>query len=337
MHSKLKVVIAIPTYRRPDRLRSQLRALTQQSKPLREKVEVHVIDNGGSEATEIESEIRGSGLHFKLTRNEANVGITQNISRCIEFSVSEYVVWLSDDDEINECYLETIFDDIAHLEKKPEMIGVNHSTTLSAQSESYMVASIDELLSKRRDLADFLFISNWVIRRSAYMRYLALVNISASGGFAIIAPLLKGLSEGGCIELSCRPLFIYKPTPIEKKWSWFKFLQGAHTLFELPLGLSMDTFSRLRRTAISFGDINLSYIYYSLLAQTGGKITPDQQWIFRKIAFAYHGLWQHQRLPGWVLLIGLRCPRSRYLVDLLHRLSRSRVKGQATSSFEGSL
>jgi glycosyltransferase involved in cell wall biosynthesis len=106
------VTVCIPTYNRADLLRSSLQSVLWQS--LRD-IEVIVSDNASTDDTE--EVVRSLGdPRVIYDRNEENIGLFANMSRCLSLGSGTYRVVLPDDDLMLPGNLER---KVAFLEKHP--------------------------------------------------------------------------------------------------------------------------------------------------------------------------------------------------------------------------
>lgn len=112
-----ELTICIPTYRRPDLLREAIAsAVGQQTSAL---FDVLVVDNDPeqepySAVDAVLAEFAGRGVRY--ARNDKNVGMFGNWNRCLELATTRYVTLLSDDDWLDERFLETM---VAAMRQRP--------------------------------------------------------------------------------------------------------------------------------------------------------------------------------------------------------------------------
>ena len=324
MNEGKRLAICIPTFNRLEELKIRLIELSEQSAGLLRQVQIYIFDNGSSKPV-LEEDIPENLKERTFIKYRANnVGVTQNIIRCYEETEVDLVALLGDDDRIKEDYLSILLERTNDFDD-PRLFGICFFTNLAKgdQHENQCVSSIEALLESVDKFANFLFISTWLVRRSDFLRYLYWAQIQSSGGFAIIAPHLMALCENSKIKLSSESIVSYEPTPLDRKWSWFKFLLNANLILELPLGLPRRTFCEFGNKLFSFGSINLSYLYECLLDDKRGNIGPIEYHSFRKLCFHYGHFCRKQRVPHWVLLLGLRLPFVRPLVFVANRVTRS--------------
>jgi abequosyltransferase len=103
--------IAIPTYKRSDYLRDNLKQLALVGKNHWNEVELIVSDNCSPDATEsVVREAQRNGLPVTYIRNEENIGSDANIAQCFNVSKGKYVLILGDDDFFMDGALTTLID-----------------------------------------------------------------------------------------------------------------------------------------------------------------------------------------------------------------------------------
>jgi glycosyltransferase involved in cell wall biosynthesis len=118
----MKLTIAIPTYNRKEQLKYTLNKLVPQ---LNSDCLLIIIDNNSDIAVEsyaIEIFKEYSFSQYEIKRNKINVGGDSNILRCFEYSDSEWLWTLSDDDEIYDNAIAII---MSSIDEFSEAISVN--------------------------------------------------------------------------------------------------------------------------------------------------------------------------------------------------------------------
>ena len=127
----MKLSIAIPTYNRASRLDKSLTDLLRlivESKN-RSQVSVFISNNGSLDNTEFVIEKNRSlfqmnGIELKSRKFNKNQGFDANVLACYAESGSEYVWFLSDDDNVIAGSIDSIISDIDAY--KPSIIFYNH-------------------------------------------------------------------------------------------------------------------------------------------------------------------------------------------------------------------
>lgn len=320
-----KLTICIPTFNRIDALKDRLDELAHQPAELLKSVSIYIFDNASDrsiQSAEIPSQLKNS---LSIRYRVSNVGMTQNIIRCYEESGSDIVTVLGDDDQICDHYLKTLLDGVETLKNDSGLFGIFYKTVLSKKDkmEDQIVRSLPELMDSVNSFGNFLFVSTWLVRREAYLKFLFHAQIQASGGFGIIAPHLLALKEGQGIVLSSSSIVDYKSTPLEEKWSWFRLVLNLPLIFDLKLGLSEVDFKKLQSIMINLGHRNLSFFYECLLAEKEGNINYHDRYLFNKVCLSSGHLMNRQRVPAFLLRAALKYSILRPLVSALNRLTGS--------------
>src|SRR4051812_16726792 len=103
MNSRPLLSIVIPTYRRPEFLRTQLSSIIPQTLALEPKsVEIVVVDNGLDEATrQVVTSLSGSRGELKYVRRPATVSMEDSIMAAYFYGDGSYVWTLGDDDALH--------------------------------------------------------------------------------------------------------------------------------------------------------------------------------------------------------------------------------------------
>ncbi|MDO4317096.1 MAG: glycosyltransferase family 2 protein [Lachnospiraceae bacterium] len=99
--------IVIPTYKRIDLLRKNLRAILSQIQPQSFFYEVVIVSNDPDfdpALLELELDPRV----FKVYVNQSNLGMCGNMNRCATLAAGEYIAYIQDDDVLLPDYLEEI-------------------------------------------------------------------------------------------------------------------------------------------------------------------------------------------------------------------------------------
>jgi glycosyltransferase involved in cell wall biosynthesis len=113
-----KVTVGLPTFNRPDTLRRALSSLAHQT--FRDFV-VIVSDNAGVNQATIDAvqEVGKDLPEVYLIAQESNTGALGNLSFLLGCANTKYFMWLADDDEISENYLEKL---VSLLECEPAAV-----------------------------------------------------------------------------------------------------------------------------------------------------------------------------------------------------------------------
>ena len=126
---KILITIGIPTYKR----NTLERALISVSKQTFRRFRVIVSDNAGysSETLKVVKKVSQNMPSIYLIAQEHNIGAISNLSFLLNCTLTKYFMWLADDDEISNNYLETLFQ---ILEREPKAISAMGSWKKMANS-----------------------------------------------------------------------------------------------------------------------------------------------------------------------------------------------------------
>jgi len=140
----MKLTIAIPTYNRSKRLEKALLDLCDKICSSRRKtdVSVYVCDNGSKDSTRdvidsCKKIFSQKMIPYTSAFAKDNLGFDANVLACYSGSESDYVWFLSDDDNIYSNSIDTILDDIDAY--KPSVIYYNHNQKPYDKNSPYVV------------------------------------------------------------------------------------------------------------------------------------------------------------------------------------------------------
>ncbi len=126
------LTVCIPTFNRVDFIKKQISFFQSQikrNKRLIEDVAFIVADNASTDNTaKFLSEYRQNNDFFEYIINPSNIGLVGNIVTLLNFSVTEYVWFVSDDDELRDGIVEEVLR-IIKLYSSPEFIFLNYSSS----------------------------------------------------------------------------------------------------------------------------------------------------------------------------------------------------------------
>lgn len=113
-----RVTIGLPTFNRPDTIRRALVSIARQS--YRDFVLV-ISDNAGNDPATLAAvtEIAADLPEVYLLAQQQNLGLFGNMDFLMHAAETEFFMWLSDDDEITETYLEEL---VALLDEDPDTV-----------------------------------------------------------------------------------------------------------------------------------------------------------------------------------------------------------------------
>jgi glycosyltransferase involved in cell wall biosynthesis len=139
--SRPLVTIGIPTYMRPRLLERALGCVARQGYS---SIEVIVADNNtpGNEVFEIVKAFQNRLPNLKFIKHATNVGSYANFFAVLEAAHGKYFMWLADDDEISDNYVEVLVD---VLERNPA----------AATAAGRWVAVLDDGVISPREASSF--------------------------------------------------------------------------------------------------------------------------------------------------------------------------------------
>lgn len=205
-----KLTIAIPTYNRSKRLEKCLldlcKAITESS--CKQDIAVFVSNNGSKDATDQvvmqcgEQYIK-NGIPFYSRTAESNEGFDANVLACYKGCNSEYVWFLSDDDNISSGAIDVIVKDID--EYSPSVLYYNFDQKPYDNAHPYVIST--EYFDEISDINIIALqkIVNWPKLTSLVIRkcLAGLKVTNQDSGFAHVALALQcGLAEGGVLHSS---------------------------------------------------------------------------------------------------------------------------------------
>lgn len=212
----MKLTIAIPTYNRAIRLEKALLDLCAaiNSSANKTEVAVYVSNNGSKDDTaEVIAQCGKlfikNGIPFSSRANESNQGFDSNVLACYAGCCSEYVWFLSDDDNIIAGAVDAIIRDINQY--RPSVIFCNHDQKPYDRAHSYIKEyqyfdkiTADNIIALQK-IVRWPKLSALVIKKCE--AGLKVPNMNS--GFAHVALALQcGLSVGGVLH---SPVFASSP------------------------------------------------------------------------------------------------------------------------------
>jgi abequosyltransferase len=111
MSRRPKLSIAIPTFNRTQMLREAIQSIVIASKGVENQIEILISDNGGlAENQTLCEEFKQSGIPFRYSKNETNIGMEPNILKALDLASGEYVWVFSDDDRMAPDAIEKVLE-----------------------------------------------------------------------------------------------------------------------------------------------------------------------------------------------------------------------------------
>ena len=236
---KKQLTIAIPTYNRPEKLQKQIRQLLPQ---LTEEVEVLVLDNNSPynihklfTINEIEK--------IKIIINKVNIGMPSNYIRCLEYTETDWVWTLSDDDLILPNAIQNI---LSIIKKEPNAISICMNTPIDITTSNWK--EFTEVMKNQQIFSMHFWMSVCVYNLSILRPYLYFGYNDLTTMIAPLIVVLKYLEtnkEGRCLITSRKII-----ASAEEVTSWKK------TEFLIRLFLMYDIFrshSKLLKKTLFYG------------------------------------------------------------------------------------
>lgn len=212
------LAIAIPTYNRAKRLDKSLTDLLLHIRALgdrRDLVSVFVSNNGSSDHTESvirthEKEFLKLNIGFSHHHFNENQGFDQNVLKCYEGCNSQYVWFLSDDDNILENAISVILDDINCWQ--PHVLYYNFDQTPYSPANPYITATefFDRL--SEENFGCLKKVINWPKLTSIVLKSSPNIALELKGldlGFMHVALFLDQAIK--CGRLLFSPRFVARP------------------------------------------------------------------------------------------------------------------------------
>lgn len=232
----MKLTIAIPTYNRNEILKKNISYLLPQ---LFEEVVIVIYDNCSDiPVSETLKEELNSFSNLKVIRNEANIGLSGNLVRCIEFCETKWVWLLSDDDEPNENAVKNIF---RYINEYPELHFVNFKSNYVLQREKdIQVTGVNEFMEEAESIHNLFLMSVGlynVEKVRPFIRFAYLYSYTLVPHFVMLVVSLK---NSGKVIFSKEIVISHQGTTKEMNtgWSFLPLCLGLPTIAELPLKLT---------------------------------------------------------------------------------------------------
>jgi len=202
--NKKELDICIPSYNRLDKLMRTLNLLVPQVQF--EKANILIIDNNSEQAYEATikerfSDIFNKGLFYK--KNESNIGLSGNLLKCYEFSKSDYLILLADDDIVLDKFFKNI---ITELPAKEPIL------KFGAKENNYLDAltSLVDYCQNVDNFDNFIFTSNLVFNRRLMINYLQTGYLFANSYIPHFMMILEALKSGNPIRILNKDIVQYE-------------------------------------------------------------------------------------------------------------------------------
>jgi glycosyltransferase involved in cell wall biosynthesis len=209
----LKITIAIPTYKRTEKLLSRVRELLPQ---LGNQDRLLIFDNASPGFTpEHHPELRDTRIG--LTVNNANIGGNANIATCVS-SIREGWLWLlSDDDPIEPDAIQILRAEIARAD---DCCYINFAAKGMKQRSGAgrIVHGLGEFLDHNDGFENTLLISNCVFNITALAPHMQQTYNAIPMNCAQLAAVIARLQDGGSSFYSPHSLVSWNEPDLKQSW-----------------------------------------------------------------------------------------------------------------------
>lgn len=253
-------------------------------------IKLHVLDNASTDETaSVVASIQVQWPNLTYHRNAYNIGGNANILRAIEMSPSEYSWILGDDDE---WHLENI-DDLIAIIGKGEADLIRLGWLASPDSRGKDMPAIELAKTEKMFFASISQITNTIIRREIFIKYLPQAYMNMGDAFPHLVPVILGLSQDNLgIYTITNQIMTYKQSEepsyyfgdLEWHNSWFrtsrfcesdslrrKFVQDCMDFLTKDQPGFARQFIVLLKIALKFKSLGISQLEYLLSMFAYGK------------------------------------------------------------------
>jgi glycosyltransferase involved in cell wall biosynthesis len=253
-----KLTVAIPTYNRAAKLRSQLASIAAQ---LTDEVQCCVFDNASTDETpQIVEDIKDPRISY--FHAAYNAGVVGNILRCFEHCSTEWLWILSDDDPIVPRAIEQLLSQI-----KNSPFDFIHTSTHLCSYRTDIVVSDPRVLLEWSTLPSLVWVSTGIYRTSAFHPLLWLLVSSASTWAPHTVAVLRLLESKQSKMLLSSVELISQPPGIAR-WPTLDFISGFSRLPEYLTDAANQRLAAQR--------IWTETVYWALLMGLRETIRKDQ-------------------------------------------------------------
>jgi glycosyltransferase involved in cell wall biosynthesis len=224
------LTICIPTFNRPESLRSLLQILLPLAS--HDEVKVLIIDNASPiPATQVVEEFPEFSACVEIIRNPVNIGGNANLCRCFELCNSEWMWLLGDDDLPTPESLNLILAAIDN--STPECCMINWRSGIypeGVERQIHCMEDIENLCDDQLRFSNFLFISSSVYRIPLLHPFLKEgYHFSFTCAPHLIMPFLA-VADGASIRDINQFLVHYGPPQTGHEWNTLYYLLGVCAL-----------------------------------------------------------------------------------------------------------
>lgn len=270
-----KVIVAIPSYNRVNRLKSAILSLQNQKFS---DFQIFIFDNASTDNTELTvKDLQRQDPRIHYHRNDKNLGFSGNVQNALRILKNEnprYFTFLCDDDIFFDQHLAEL---TARLDENPEaawwkgrQASYINGKTLEWQEKSWLkngLYSNEETISALSNCDMLPFWSSVLFRTEAYKDFDLPDNFYTYEYF-LIHPISLGWKSGASdtlihMDIEHEESITYNPN-FNDEWAWQGMIDYAHWLKGVPASGNLDLWNNLISKRI---DARIGAFFY----RHGGK------------------------------------------------------------------
>jgi len=280
--------IAIPTFNRPVELERCVRALLPQLTP---EIELLIVDNASEiPASTVLSELLAAHpqLRIRIERNPYNIGGSANFLRCFEYSQSDWIWLLGDDDVPHPNALGTALCEIA---KNDRAICINFNSLFGPKSQDFRTTGRPDFLARCPGIANVIFISTNLYRVGSMRKYLYVGHRYTYTMAAHFALLLASIREGDEVVFLDSHLVSEGASGVDNRWSNLVQALSFPVFLELPMSSAerrslagklqapslTNVIVQLLAQAVKDNDVESAYFFYRQITNRTAPYSPISQ------------------------------------------------------------
>lgn len=261
----MRLLIAIPTYNRPEQLAATVERLAPQ---LDENTKIVVLDNHSDVPAAVAIQEFANHPCVEVRRHPCNIGGVANLLRCFELEESDYMWTLGDDDVP---HLDAVRAIRIAVKEWPSASFVNfHTLHFGARTSTRRGAGISSFLESIESFSNVVHLSSTVYRMRAMRAHLGSGYAFSTSLMPQVAMMIAALRNDGEFVLTARQIVNNGEARPGKAWSYLPFALACGTLRDMKL--SDEQARRLADLIVQNVHPELSFVL--LLAQVRkGKMT----------------------------------------------------------------
>ena len=269
------LTITIPTYNRPEKVRSTILRLLPQ---LDDNVFLRVLDNHSD--VDIKNYVYNDitpavADKVEIIRHRVNIGADANFARCVELCETPYFWLVGDDDKVEANAVELILKEI-ELYKDIDIIGFNFNSNCCNKKRvsPVKISSTRELAYNLDSFGNWLFISTSVYKTKEYLKYIFMAGWGAYSMASQVVPAMMAISKNKVFVLSEKYIVTNIPVDdVNTKWSDYQLALSLSSLLEAPVGFKGDEYKAFgQKLDMHFNCIYPGDIVYCILKSVNHNI-----------------------------------------------------------------